>query len=104
MSALAESSYKLPEQDLMSYYTVVPEMSHKDSELQVLITNGSFTWGEVSPKKRLQTIMPVTKYQEDSPTGSHTSLITDSQNDNNFEEEVVLPTIRNINMQISKVN
>ena len=83
----------------MNYYTVVPEMSHKDSDLQVLITNGNFTWTEVARQK--SQIHP--RGDGDSPDGSQMSLI-ESQNGLSFDEDVMLPILRNINMQMSKVN
>lgn len=91
--------FQLPEQDLMNYYTVVPEMSHKDSELQVLITNATFTWNGVSIQDEQQ--KDKRKAPSSSPTGTHTQLI-DSQSESS-DDEALLPALRRINMQLSKV-
>ncbi|XP_068230080.1 ATP-binding cassette sub-family C member 10 isoform X2 [Palaemon carinicauda] len=94
-----ERLMKLPEQDLMNYYTVVPEMSHKESELQILITNGNFSWTEMSSHRKERHIH--FRDQDASPSGSQMSLI-ESQNGFTFEEEVMLPILRHIDMQMSK--
>lgn len=94
---------QLPEQDLMNYYTVVPEMSHKDSELQVLITNGSFTWANGASQSQREVESPKTSSVETSSTGSGSSLIETDTLNGSFENHVVLPTLRRLSMQLSKV-
>ncbi|XP_045610459.1 ATP-binding cassette sub-family C member 10 [Procambarus clarkii] len=91
-----ERLMELPEQDLMNFYTVVPEMSHKDSELQVLITNGTFTWNSSCMQDE-----PEHQTAGSSPSGSHVSLV-DSQNGNGNGDQAILPTLRRINVQLSK--
>lgn len=90
---------QLTEQDLMNYYTVVPEMSHKDSELQILITNGNLTWRAVGDKDHRK--VPDLNNTHDVGTASNVSLV-DSLSETN-DDDVELPTLRNINMQLSKV-
>ncbi|XP_047483384.1 ABC transporter C family member 13-like [Penaeus chinensis] len=97
-----ERLMELPEQDLMNYYTVVPEMSHKDSELQVLITNGSFTWANGASQAQREVESPKTSSVETSSTGSGSSLIEADTLNGSFENHVVLPTLRRVSMQLSK--
>lgn len=93
-----ERLMELPEQDLMNYYTVVPEMSHKDSELQVLITNANFTWNGLSIQNEQQ--IDNSKAPKSLHTGTHAPLI-DSQNGDS-DDDALLPALRGINMQLSK--
>ncbi|XP_042231259.1 ATP-binding cassette sub-family C member 10-like [Homarus americanus] len=93
-----ERLMELPEQDLINYYTVVPEMGHKDSELQILITNGTFTWdGAFVVAEQDQ---EASRPSRSSPTGSNMSLI-DSLNGSSGDEGI-LPTLKRVNLQLSK--
>ncbi|KAK3858134.1 hypothetical protein Pcinc_035658 [Petrolisthes cinctipes] len=98
---------KLHEQDLINYYTVVPEMTHTNSELQVLITNGCFKWnGTTEENMRLENGATTTDGRRGTiEVEGMVSLLEDSPQDSlegEDEGSPVLPTLRSINIQVSK--
>lgn len=90
------------EQDLINYYTVVPEMTHKNSELQVLITVGSFKWNGTAEQTMGENGEAVVDGRR---AEGMVPLLEDFPHDSLDDEDTgpVLPTLRSINIQVSKV-
>ncbi|KAK8730961.1 hypothetical protein OTU49_007721 [Cherax quadricarinatus] len=98
-----ERLMQLQELDLMNYYTVVPEMGHKDSELQVLIKNGAFTWnGSVNHENQEYRYYQTSDgAYRSSPTESDESLI-ESHSGSDDQDQAMLPILKAVNIQLSK--
>ncbi|CAL4131882.1 unnamed protein product, partial [Meganyctiphanes norvegica] len=88
---------ELPEQELNSYYTIVEEMNHRDSGLQVLVTNGKFSWNVNTSHTEEEADQSSDGLRRLSSEGSSISHSLAG-----IDEDMVLPTLRRIDLQLNK--
>ena len=102
--------FQAHDQNLSEYYTIVPEISHKGSELQVLIADGTFTWNSSNIQQIEENLMLNATPPTHQQSSSRNSICEIENFDeiaiagNNQEDVSFKPLLKNISFHIKKVS